>query len=343
MLNRMAAAFVPKRSSGRHIAAGGNADKLVHFDEVVAGGVAGCVAKTCVAPLSRLTIMLQVQSMPTSQVPAETPVNRLGAWRLALHVWRSEGPLGFWRGNCVTLCHRLAFSSIMFSTTASCKRALGQDGFDHGPVASLVATNLLASSTASLVATCVTHPLDVVKTRVMTQSHYAGANAAVGLRVPSVLWRIMVDEGVRGLYRGFGASLGCQAPSVTLNFTCYELFHELGAGCAGAEPMWHAMLSGAAAGAVSSTLMYPVDLVRRQMHLLGMRGRPAVYSSFRNACESIFHAGRAQGRRFPILFGCAEFYRGLPIEWLKVMPGSAIMFAVNEQLLGNGLRRDPAS
>lgn len=38
-------------------------DALPEVKKVVAGGIAGCISKTCVAPLSRVTVLMQVQSM----------------------------------------------------------------------------------------------------------------------------------------------------------------------------------------------------------------------------------------------------------------------------------------
>ncbi|CAE7459419.1 sodA [Symbiodinium natans] len=50
---------------------------LPTMKQVIAGGLAGCVAKTAVAPLSRVTVLMQVQSMrPHKFTDGKTPNNQ---------------------------------------------------------------------------------------------------------------------------------------------------------------------------------------------------------------------------------------------------------------------------
>uniref|UniRef100_A0A7C8YAX0 Uncharacterized protein n=1 Tax=Opuntia streptacantha TaxID=393608 RepID=A0A7C8YAX0_OPUST len=78
--------------------------------QLLAGGVAGAVSKTCTAPLARLTILFQVQGMH-ADVAA---LNKTGVWHEASRIINEEGLRAFWKGNLVTIVHRLPYSSINF-------------------------------------------------------------------------------------------------------------------------------------------------------------------------------------------------------------------------------------
>lgn len=78
----------------------------------------------------------------------------------------------------------------------------------------------LCSSSAAVIASVVTHPLDVIKTQVQvlpgTPGHLVKATAADFLRS---LW---VQEGWQGLRRGLGARILTIAPQTALGWTLYE-------------------------------------------------------------------------------------------------------------------------
>ncbi|KAI3974492.1 hypothetical protein MKX01_017985 [Papaver californicum] len=76
--------------------------------QLLAGGVAGVVGKTCTTPLARLTILFQVQGMHTNVAN----LNKANIWREASRIVRGEGFRAFWKGNFVTIVHRLPYSSI---------------------------------------------------------------------------------------------------------------------------------------------------------------------------------------------------------------------------------------
>ncbi|KAK9048683.1 hypothetical protein SSX86_032351 [Deinandra increscens subsp. villosa] len=78
--------------------------------QLVAGGVAGAVSKTCTAPLARLTILFQVQGMHSDA----STLRKTTIWREASRIVNEEGFHAFWKGNLVTIAHRLPYSSISF-------------------------------------------------------------------------------------------------------------------------------------------------------------------------------------------------------------------------------------
>ncbi|GKE51268.1 mitochondrial substrate carrier family protein B-like protein, partial [Tanacetum coccineum] len=69
--------------------------------QLIAGGVAGAVSKTCTAPLARLTILFQVQGMHSDVAT----LRKASIWREASRIVNEEGFRAFWKGNLVTIAH----------------------------------------------------------------------------------------------------------------------------------------------------------------------------------------------------------------------------------------------
>lgn len=79
--------------------------------------------------------------------------------------------------------------------------------------------NVLGSASAGIVSRILTHPLDTAKARLQAPgSVYKGPIDA--------LWRTFGTEGVRGLYRGFGAILVGGTPGTMVYLCSYEFFKE---------------------------------------------------------------------------------------------------------------------
>lgn len=83
--------------------------------------------------------------------------------------------------------------------------------------------------------------------------------------------------------------------------------------------MAQSLVCGSAAGLLSSTLTFPLDLVRRRMQLEGQRGLQMQYSGYAAVVRNVY---RRQG-----LLG---FYQGIWPEYYKVIPGVAIAFCMYE-------------
>ncbi|KAF3555625.1 hypothetical protein F2Q69_00017568 [Brassica cretica] len=79
-------------------------------ENLLAGGIAGAFSKTCTAPLARLTILFQLQGMQSEAAVLSKP----SLWREASRIVNEEGVRAFWKGNMVTVAHRLPYSALNF-------------------------------------------------------------------------------------------------------------------------------------------------------------------------------------------------------------------------------------
>ncbi|XP_010905402.1 uncharacterized protein [Elaeis guineensis] len=183
---------------------------------LLAGGVAGAVSKTCTAPLARLTILFQVQGMHSDVAT----LSKASIWHEASRIVYEEGFRAFWKGNLVTIAHRLPYSSISFYAFERYKYFLQLiPGLDrHREYASAdVCVRLIGGGLAGITAASMTYPLDLVRTRLAAQTktiYYRGISHA--------LYAICRDEGIKGLYKGLGATLLGVGPSIAISFSVYE-------------------------------------------------------------------------------------------------------------------------
>lgn len=283
---------------------------------LAAGGFAGAVSKTCTAPLARLTILFQVAGMHSDVAT----LRKCSIWHEASRIFREEGIGAFWKGNLVTIVHRLPYSAISFYSYERYKNllqtvpGLDRDSNNVGVV------RLLGGGLAGITAASLTYPLDVVRTRLATQKttrYYKGIFHAVST--------ICRDEGVKGLYKGLGATLLGVGPSIAISFSVYESLRSY----------WQAerphdstavvsLFSGSLSGIASSTATFPLDLVKRRMQLQGAAGTASVQkSTISGTVRDILQREGLRG-----------FYRGIAPEYLKVVPSVGIAFMTYETLKG---------
>ncbi|KAF9665124.1 hypothetical protein SADUNF_Sadunf16G0089500 [Salix dunnii] len=285
--------------------------------QLLAGGIAGAFSKTCTAPMARLTILFQVQGMHSDV----TSLSKASIWQEASRVINEEGFRAFWKGNLVTIAHRLPYSSLSFYAYERYKSFLqpvfGVENHRVNGTAD-VAVHFIGGGMAGITAASATYPLDLVRTRIAAQRntmYYRG--------IWHAFHTICREEGFLGLYKGLGATLLGVGPSIAISFSAYESFRSF----------WHSkrpndstvmvsLACGSLSGIASSTATFPLDLVRRRMQLEGAGGRARVYTS--GLFGTFANIIRTEGFR--------GMYRGILPEYYKVVPSVGIVFMTYETL-----------
>ncbi|CAL5388399.1 unnamed protein product [Camellia sinensis] len=285
--------------------------------QLLAGGFAGAFSKTCTAPLARLTILFQVQGMHSDAAALSKP----SILREASRIVNEEGFRAFWKGNLVTITHRLPYSSVNFYAYERYKSLLesipglqSQGGFAGADIF----VHFVGGGLAGMTAASATYPLDLVRTRLAAQRstiYYQGIWHAIHT--------ICRDESFFGLYKGLGATLLSVGPSIAISFSVYETLRSY----------WHSqrpsdstvmvsLACGSLSGIASSTATFPLDLVRRRIQLEGAAGQARVYNT--GLFGTFSHILRTEGPR--------GLYRGILPEYYKVVPGVGIVFMTYETL-----------
>lgn len=124
--------------------------------ELIAGGVAGGVAKTIVAPLERVKILFQTRS----------EFHNIGLLASFRRIAKTEGLLGFYRGNGASVARIVPYAALHYMAYEQYRRHIDYNfpNMGSGPV-----VDLLAGSLSGGTAVLVTYPLDLVRTKLAYQ------------------------------------------------------------------------------------------------------------------------------------------------------------------------------
>ncbi|KAG2690676.1 hypothetical protein I3843_09G196100 [Carya illinoinensis] len=303
-----------QHSRGKH--SPNHQSQIGTVQQLLAGGIAGAFSKSCTAPLARLTILFQVQGM-RSDVAA---LSKASIWHEASRIINEEGFRAFWKGNLVTIAHRLPYSSVNFYAYERYKNLLhsiiGENR--RGTTSADLCVHFVGGGLAGITAASSTYPLDLVRTRLAVQT-----NATYYRGICHAFHTICRDEGFRGLYKGLGATLLGVGPSIAISFSVYETLRSFWQ-CQrpNDSSVMVSLACGSLSGIASSTATFPLDLVRRRMQLEGAGGRARVYNT--GLFGTFGHIIQNEGLR--------GLYRGIMPEYYKVVPGVGIVFMTYETL-----------
>lgn len=302
--------------------------------QLFCGGIAGSVAKTVTAPLSRLTILYQVHPMVTTK--ENRPKFSMTLSGGISKIVERGGVLSLWKGNGTSVLHRFPFSAINFycyegmldilipGRKAGDDEDINDDSKDESKF-----NRLVAGGVAGLTACVCCYPLDLVRTRLTTQldgkEHYKG--------ITDAFVKILRSEGFLGLYSGIAPTLMVAVPSFSISYMVYgslkeyaledELFYNLRKvdTKTGEEKLGFqlTLMCGAVSGTTSTLVTFPFDTVRRRMQIQSLHFLPEERLS---GIQMIWQLLKKDGIK--------GFYRGLTPEILKVVPMVGSMFTVYE-------------
>lgn len=294
------------------------AQRDFHFlRSFVAGGVAGCCAKTTIAPLDRVKILLQAQN---------PHYKHLGVFATLKAVPEKEGFLGLYKGNGAMMVRIFPYGAIQFMAFDKYKKLLskrlGISGHIH---------RLMAGSMAGITAVICTYPLDVVRARLAFQ--VKGEHRYTGI-INAFQTIYHKEGGMPGFYRGLTPTIIGMAPYAGFSFFTFGTLKSKGlkhfpdtVGRPSSDnpnvlvlkPHFN-LLCGGVAGAIAQTISYPLDVARRRMQL-------GTVLPDSDKCVNLTKTLKYVYTTYGVKRG---LYRGLSLNYIRCVPSQAMAFTVYE-------------
>lgn len=310
----------------------------------LAGGLAGCAAKTLVAPLDRVKILFQTSNPEFSTYTRR----RFGVWYAARDIHREFGVAGLFKGHAATLLRIFPYAAIKFVAYEQYRALIIPKEKDEVPW-----KRFAAGSLAGVTSVFFTYPLEVIRVRLAFETKAR----SIGIRqICSEMFNETIVPhsrssskairpvgtmagGLANFYRGFTPTLAGMFPYAGVSFLThdwitdllrdprisrYTMLHDAReSDTRKTRPplyVWAELTAGGLAGMLSQTASYPLEVIRRRMQVSGAvgSGRSIGFA------ECIREIMRASGLR--------GFTVGLTIGYIKVVPMVACSFFVYERM-----------
>ncbi|GAA0186925.1 mitochondrial carrier protein [Lithospermum erythrorhizon] len=265
---------------------------------LISGAIAGAVSRTSVAPLETIRTHLMVGSCGQS------------TGEVFQNIMKHEGWPGLFSGNLVNVIRVAPAKAIELFAYETVKKQLTPRPGEE-PIVRLP-PSLVAGAFAGISSTLLTYPLELLKTRLTVQR-------GVYKNVVDAFLRIVREEGPAELFRGLTPSLIGVIPYAATNYFAYDTLRKAYRRALKKEEIGNVatLFIGAAAGAVSSSATFPLEVARKHMQAGALNGRQ--YQNMLHALISILENE-----------GVAGLYRGLGPSCLKLVPAAGISFMCYE-------------
>ncbi|KAH6985613.1 solute carrier family 25 member 42 [Ilyonectria sp. MPI-CAGE-AT-0026] len=181
---------------------------LSPFKRLICGGIAGITSVFLTYPLDIVRTRLSIQSASFAEL-GDRPDKLPGMWTTLVRMYKTEGGVtALYRGIIPTVAGVAPYVGLNFMVYESVRKYLTPEG-EQNPNAT---RKLLAGAISGAVAQTCTYPFDVLRRRFQINTM-----SGMGYQyksVPDAIRVIVLNEGIKGLYKGIVPNLLKVAPSM---------------------------------------------------------------------------------------------------------------------------------
>jgi len=233
--------------------------------------ISGSISRLIVHPLDTIKAKLQIQQ--GTQFPQFSNIRSC-----VTKTFAEEGTKGLYRGLTASVVGSIPSVCIYLTSYEIAKQHLLQyEVVQKSPFLAFLSAGMFAETMACAIFV----PVDVIKERLQVQSNLKIYNYSGGWDALKTIGR---TEGIRGIYRAYGATIASFGPFSALYFMFYEQFKRLSVGTAKEIDFWPSLLCSATAGSLAAWVTNPLDMAKVRMQVVrASKG----HSKF--AYKSMFH------------------------------------------------------
>ncbi|KAK2507555.1 hypothetical protein MC885_009243 [Smutsia gigantea] len=223
--------------------------RLTGSQRLLCAGLAGTLSLSLTAPLELATVLAQVGVVRG---------RARGPWAVGLRVWRAEGPRALWKGNAVACLRLFPYSAVQL---AAYRKFVMLFTDDLGHISQW--SSIMAGSLAGMVSTIVTYPTDLIKTRLIVQNMLEPSYRGI-LHAFSTVYQ---QEGFLALYRGVSLTILGAVPFSAGSLLVYMNLEKIWNAPRDRFSLLQNFANVCLAAAVTQTLSFPFDTVKRKMQV----------------------------------------------------------------------------
>ncbi|XP_069468813.1 solute carrier family 25 member 43 [Ambystoma mexicanum] len=279
--------------------------RVTSLQTSLCAGLAGVLSRTATAPLDVVKVLTQVGTFHSKE----------GFLRTFSLLYQAEGLKGFWKGNLTACVRMLPYSSVQLAAYHKCILLLMND---VGQISQWKA--IAAGGLAGIVATIVTYPTDVIKTRLIVQNRRHPSYRGILHAFCSIYYQ----EGFLALYRGVSLTVLGAVPFSAGSFVIYINLDKIWKDPSARFTPLQNFITGCLAAGVAQTLSFPFETVKRKMQaqspILPHCGGGDVH--FTGMVDCFTQIVKAKG--------VVALWSGLTANLLKIVPYFGLMFSTFE-------------
>lgn len=282
--------------------------------DLAAGGTAGGISKTLVAPIERVKLLLQTQDA-NPMIKSGEVARYTGIVNCFSRVSSEQGFASFWRGNLANVIRYFPTQAFNFAFKDNIKKQFPK--YDpKKQFGKFFMTNLASGAAAGACSLLIVYPLDFARTRLAADVGKGNSREFTGM--VDCLRRVAARGGPQALYQGFGVSVQGIIVYRGAYFGLYDtakgmLFED--------ERKANVLAKWAVAQTVtacSGIISYPFDTVRRRL-MMQSGGKEKMYNGTLDAWRKI----AAQE-------GIGAFFKGALSNVLRGAGGALVLVMYDE-------------
>jgi len=284
--------------------------------DLAVGGLSGAVAKTLMAPVERVKILMQTQDSNPKILSGEEKrySSMVDCFR---RVQAEQGMNAFWRGNLVN-CLRYApqqGSALVFNDTI---RNITPKYDPINEVAMATTMSLLSGGLSGAAANTICYPFDFARTRLASD---VGSGKKMFNGIGDCIVKTVKSQGIVGLYRGWAVTCGGAFVYRGGQLGLFSQIMEMNPYKNDKGPLG-LFVTFCAATAGRTAVMpfnYPFDTVRRRLMLESEK--PVEARLYKGGVDCFFKVLKAEG--------LGGMYKGMVPELFRGVGGSVVLVAYN--------------